>query len=84
MLKDLLVLPPGIPVALNCGRVVGVVHELVIALFGDGLLEGEFLFVALFFFLEHIGGLLFGLDQLVGIAGDQEPEHLILLQHKNN
>ena len=81
---DLLVFPPGVPVFLNRSRIVGVVHKFVVALLGNGLLERKFLFVALFFLLEHVGSLLFGFDQFAGIAGDQESEHLILLQHKNN
>ena len=83
MNRDLLVLPPGVPVFLNCSGIVGLVHKFVIALPGNGLLERKFLFVALIFLLEHVGGLLFGFDQFAGIAGDQESEHLILLQHKN-
>ena len=56
-------LPPGVPVALDVGRIIGFLHVVLVHLLLDSLSERE-LVPLLRVLLEHVGGLLLGLRQL--------------------
>lgn len=81
MSDDVLLFPPGIPVLLDCGGVVSLLHEGAIPLELDGLREGHLSLVLLL--SDHIRGLLLGLHHLGCVSAHQHSEHLILLEHIN-
>lgn len=77
----LLLLPPSVPVFLDRGGVVALLHEGAIPLELDGLCERYFAFILLL--CHHVRGLFLGLHQFVGVSAHQHSVHLVLLEHIN-